>query len=367
MTLVVHPYAASRFVPCPGSVALEARYPETEKTEDQLAGRASHWAASELLRGADVAIGQVTPGDTVLDEEMIDGATMYADDVRAVPNHYVEYPIMVPVIQGDAKPLPAVIDAWALNAYVLDIWEYKFGHGYVEEFENWQLIGYAMALRDKLRLSDDTLYTVRFHVVQPRAHHRNGHKRVWEVNLGALRALFNKYEQAVHEARGPNPRCNPGAWCRDCRGRSACEAITAATYVGMDDSGTTLPLELDARATGLELQRVDRALMLLEARKTGLEQQAMHMITRSGQRVPGFDVATSVGRARWNMPDPDVVMIGQMLGVPLAKPQQAVTPEQARKAGMSEELVKQYSFRPNGGPKLVRDDGKALRRAFGTK
>ena len=49
---------------------MEAKYPETEDSPDSMAGTASHWAASEMLRGRKVAVGAKAPNGVFLDAEM---------------------------------------------------------------------------------------------------------------------------------------------------------------------------------------------------------------------------------------------------------------------------------------------------------
>ena len=67
----LRPSAASRWVPCPGSVTLCEQYPETgEESVPAAEGAAAHWAASEVLEsftqgGESGLILAANPRDTV--------------------------------------------------------------------------------------------------------------------------------------------------------------------------------------------------------------------------------------------------------------------------------------------------------------
>ena len=85
---------------------------------------------------------------------------------------------------------------------------------------------------------------------------------------------------------------------------------------------------------------------------------------KQGAAIPGWMAQQGQGREKWAMPLPEVIALGQMMGVDISKPG-AVTPKQAIKAGLPAELVKQYSETPFGEIKLVPDTVSASRRIFG--
>src|SRR5205085_9695018 len=82
-------------------------------------------------------------------------------------------------------------DAWVYSprSLTLDVFDFKFGHGFVSEFENWQLIGYAAGFLESLGIDGhaDQALRVNLHVVQPRAYHRAGPVRTWSVLASDLR------------------------------------------------------------------------------------------------------------------------------------------------------------------------------------
>lgn len=365
------PSSAARWMACPGSVLLEAGFPETEQNPAAAEGDAAHWAASELLTGAQVAVGQVTPNGAALTDEMIDAAELYADNVVSTVGAgraHVEERVAIPWVGDDCSGTP---DAWAMvqspdgKRSTLYVWDFKFGHRHVAAFENPQIIAYVCGLLDSMGIDGDRdqLIAVVIRIVQPRNYHRDGPTREWSVNAAQLRGLFNLMAAAAEATRAPNPPCVVNPECRDCRGRHACEALAASTAWTLDAATSSLPLKLPPEAVGAELRRVDRALELLKARRTGLEQDAVHTI-RAGGRVPFFKIEASAGRERWKSPAADVAAMGALMGLDLKKPLDVVTPAQARKKGMAADVVGAFAERPSGALTLVPDDGAETRQAF---
>ena len=132
-------------------------------------------------------------------------------------------------------------------------------------------------------------------------------------------------------------------------------------YLGQPD-----PVNLPPMALATELNILKDAAVILEARKTGLEQQAEMMI-RNGKVVPGWALERTVGRRYWNanVPAEEIAFMGDMMGQQLRKPLQLITPTQAIKAGIDEAVIEQYSSRPPGAVKLTRETTNHARKVFG--
>lgn len=71
-----------------------------------------------------------------------------------------------------------------------------------------------------------------------------------------------------------------------------------------------------------------------------------------------------MGRERWIKPEPEVIAMGELMGVKLGVTK-LVTPKQAIKAGMPEAVIKSFTETPRGELKLVPDDGTKARKIFG--
>lgn len=370
----LRPSAADTWVNCFGSVQMMAQFPPDNGPE-ALEGEAAHWAATETLAGHIVRVGDTAPNGVVITDEMIDGAAMYVAAVvqRIAPDEWhIEQTLPIPYVHEQNG---GTSDTWGLGyePWLLHVVDYKFGYGFVEVFENWQCLDYVSGAIHHLQSIGrwkpeyEERIIVEITIVQPRSYHRDGPVRSWRVKLSDLRAHFNILHNAAHEALKPNPPTTPGEHCRYCTARHACDALQRAALNVCDVAGTATPFNLTPAQTGAELRRLDYAAKLLAARKSGLEVQALSMI-KAGQSVPYYIAEASFGRLAWREGmETAVIAMGQLLGHDLAKPQQPITPTQAKNLGIDEAVISEYSHRPRGEIKLVPQDTTATRKIFGGK
>lgn len=359
--------SAPRWVKCAGSVPLEALYPEMEDSVDAANGTAAHWVAFELFHNRIVCEGLVAPNGVAVTQEMIDCGEMYADHLRLVAcfggTAVLERRVMIPYVHEQNWGTP---DAWVYNdqTRILTMIDYKFGHRFVDVFENYQLIDYVCGVLDELGINGatDQMLEVHFYIVQPRSYHRDGPIRLWKTTAAALRGYFNILQAAAQAALSPNPICTVNAECLDCRGRHACEASQRTGFSIMDISTSSVPVIMSAHAIGLELKMLYDAELLIKARKSGLEKQAeIHMMR--GEMIPNFMMQPTEGRQEWSKPVAEVIALGSLFGIDVKK-DALITPIQAVKAGLDAAAVAGYTMRKRGLT-LVIDDGSTARKAFG--
>lgn len=368
---IIAPSSAERRFQCPQSTLLESMYPEDDESEEAREGVAAHWAASEQLAGRLVDVGQIAPNGVVLTQQMCEGADLYYDDVvkslapfgLTPAQGRIEQPVAIPRVHALSWGTPDFSILLQGTPMRLMLWDYKFGHRWVDAFENRQCVEYAAGLTEGLSDLDPGV-EVTITIVQPRSFHRDGPVRRWRTTLAAMRALINQQSNAAHEALGPEPRATVGPECRDCRGRHACPQLQASALQAMDTARHIVPLELSPAAAGLELRLVREAQERLKARASGLEQQLESMI-RKGGSVPFWRLAPGESRERWKVPAAQVIATAQMLHLDVAKPPDVITPAQARAKGLDPALVELLAERPPAGMQLVEDDGSAARRVFG--
>lgn len=374
---ILSPSSAARRVACAGSRALESLYPDDEQSPHAREGEAAHFAAARGIiekptHGNNLPVAWAPNGEMITDE-MIEGAEVYRKHIFDVLNKLVgkldlgylviEKRIDISTIHPDCFGTP---DCWLFYGNDLHIWDYKFGHGYVEVFENWQLIEYAAGILEFIGINGitDRHTRVHFHIVQPRSYHRLGAIRSWEIIAADLRPYFNILRDAEAAAMHPGALCRPSPECTYCRGRHACQALQLSALSAVDVATSNGALELKPAQVGAELRILKRAADLLDARITGLSEQATSIVKRGG-RIPHFKLEEVIGRERWKVPIEEVVALGEFFGQPLTKPAEAITPKQAIKAGIPESVIATYVERPRTGMKLVPDDGKAARKIFG--
>jgi hypothetical protein len=377
--------AGARMVQCAGSVMMGMMHPETEESDDAREGTASHELATNMIdsfsrAGLDWpgdAVGQTASNGVVWTEESYEAALQYAEDVSDVmqrtgvfggPNLGIERRIAAPRIHDESWGTPdcSLFDS---HGGILYLWDYKFGHRVVDAVENWQLIGYAVGLLDEITggngLADQHIRIV-MTVVQPRAYHRQGTVRRWEVMGSDLRGYANILSRKAHEALGPDPQCITGPECLDCHGRHACTALQRAAMTAVAYLGKPTPDYLDADALSLEKRILDHAAELIKARRTGIDAQIEAMI-KGGGMVPGWALESGQSRQRWTVSPADVFALGDLLGVDLRKPEEPITPKQAIKAGIDGAVISAYSEIPSTALRLVEINGAATAAIFARK
>lgn len=352
---------------------MNAAYPEDPDSDSAQAaaeGTAAHWAMAEQMAGRLVMEGDQAPNGVLMTDEMIEAADLIVEDVRQTLAPYgmtladcvTESPVDIKRVHADCWGTPD-IRAW-LPGKRLVVWDLKFGHRYVSEFENLQLLGYAFGALDTAGISDlEASFDLR--IVQPRAYGQGGPIRSWVLTQAANgRALINVVSNAVHQALGDaTPTTRTGPACRDCRGRLGCEAFLRAGQDAMEYAGTAVPHDMPAEAMGVELRYARRAYDTLKARVEALEEQATSMIRR-GQRIPHWGVTNGDGRTEWSKPPKEVLAMGTLLGLQLTKPAAAITPKAAQKLGFPASLMEKFTIQKPGAAKLTLDDGSAARKIF---
>lgn len=366
------PSAAARWVRCALSATLEAAYPETEPSPKSLEGTAAHWVVQMLLQGTPVALNDQAPNGVAVTGDMIESAELVLEDIVAKLGHewrsvlFIERRVEIPRVHPDKNwgtPDYFAFKRMDNGNICLYLWDFKYGRKIVEVFENWQLVDYAAGLIDKAGVLD-TEVVVDFGIIQPRAFHRDGPVRHWRVLASDLRAQINILSNAAGLATSDNPKPTCGDHCEDCRGRVHCEAFQREGYKAADKAQDFGVLEMSPHALGLELRALTRARTLLDARVKGLESEAVALIKR-GERVPFWNLEQGMGRLAWKKSVAEIDALGQMLGIPLTKPDVAlITPTQAKAAGVPATLLDQYAEKPVGSAKLVFDDGTKARLTF---
>lgn len=348
-----------------------------ESSQASKEGEAAHtlckWAIDLVSRGLPAGNARaVTVDDVAVTDEMMDAVVMYAEDIGSVMrdtrvfggfNLGVEETLRMPYVSEEAF---GTCDCflYAEADRHLYIWDFKYGHGFVEVFENWQMLMYLAGIlhRYSINGSQDQELTVHFRLVQPRSYSSEGPIREWVFNASSARALINKLKTAADKALEADAECISGSWCKNCNARHACPAALKAGVMLYEAATTPMPVELSPEALGVQLSIMLRAQDQINNLVTGYETQA-EAILRRGDSVPGFTLKETQGRETWDKPVEDVIALGDAEGCNL-RIDDVVTPNQARKLGIDSEILKAYASRPARGLKLEPDSNLLARKVF---
>jgi hypothetical protein len=255
-------------------------------------------------------------------------------------------------------------DNWGTpDAYLIDmpgktiyIWDYKYGHGYVSERDNWQMIDYAAGVRETYGLNGP--FDVVMTIYQPRYYGPEGQLRTYRMPAHELAERIDTLRWAAQSA-SPRAQAVTGPECFHCSGRAACDAFARqVNRIGVVAMRTTPDLPTPA-SMGLELRWLHEAQKYLKARVTALEE----MVTAHPDGT-GYVVEQGFGREKWTVPPEEVFALGDLMGLEFRRPPEAITPAQAVKLGLDPEVKAEYSVKPKGAVSLVPLDKSRVVAAF---
>jgi len=316
----ISPSAASRWVACPGSVALCAASPKQKTSPAAAEGTACHELGEKLLKKT-ITRAQLTAmeGENIkvedfdieITEEMIEGAIFYADTIEE----------RVAELKAQGKPAPVVLEvekkvvATSIDEHVygttdaaayqkgntLIVGDLKYGKGVVVEVEdNKQGIIYAVGVMDTL--AGWAFDKVEIGIIQPRARHADGPVRWWSTTPKYLKERAAELKIAVAATREPNPKFEAGRWCS---GKAGCPVMLGATQkmAEVEFSDITKVASVnslrDVRTmTPAEMSTVLEWDEAISAWFDSIRERAKEML-QSGQEFPGFKLVDGKSNRKW--------------------------------------------------------------------
>ena len=367
------PSNAPRFVPCPGSVSLEAPFPRSPAHPVTAEGIALHWAVETVLRswidGSPETLDlknflncACPENGVIVTEEMIWAGGIYTASIWARCWPYpaglcVEAPVdlaqWVPGMRGRADVIWRSEDRSKLC--VLDL---KFGYGPKAAFENWQMLSYVLGA------IDDHTQEIEIVIVQPRGTSASDPVKTWTLTVDEFWVYARTLVDAAVEARSPAPRTVAGSHCRYCKAAAHCTTLRAAGMNAFDIGSAAIGAELSETEIAHELELLDRGKELVRARLDALEALAIARI-QTGHPVPGFAHKKSLGNRTWTMPARQVIEMGGMFDVDIEE-RKPLSPNQAEGRGLPREVIDKFTTRYELAAKLTRVDRNTAREIFRT-
>lgn len=396
------PSGAHRWMKCPGSVVLEADYPdEGSKYADE--GTAAHTLAAMCLQGsnsldADAFIGEVIKVENngkvrefPVTEDMAAHVQTYVDFVReAAQGGVLLVEVKVPIehvtgeigAQGTSDAI--IVETGAKRITVIDL---KYGMGVkVEAEDNEQMRLYALGALEECSLLGD-FDTVRMVIHQPRI---GGEPSEWTISLADLNrfaeqaAAAGDTYRAAANSLGDEPPINSamvdewaGAYlspseksCRFCKAKATCPALRAemaeivsgSAPASAEDFAQFVPVELDG--SGPNYLSVAMAKVgLVEDWCKAVRAEVERLLT-SGKPVEGFKlVAGRHGSRKWRSEDEaEALLKGFRLKVDEMYDKSLISPTSAEK------LLKGNAKRWQQAEALItRTDGKPSVAPIGDK
>jgi hypothetical protein len=358
---ILAPSSAERWGRCTGYLAMLEELPESEReqqdNEGAALGTAAHWYCAEELVGRRVATDSRAPNGVIIDAETAGAANVYVDHVRELMEHCDVSLVEERVSCDDIHELCwGTVDYGGYNRESRTIYvrDYKHGRKPVRAVGNYQLVCYALGVWQKLGRPTGVKFDTG--IVQPRVYRDGGPIQLWQPapNYYDLLPTIVQLQEAARAAVERAGRLRPGLHCYKCPALLRCPAICESIGAVEDwlDHATPQTTGKSPADVAVEWVILNRARKMLEYRLDAAG-EAIKAYAGRGHSMPAVDVAPSRGAEGWALPDDQVVAVGQMYGVDLAKPQAAITPRQARFAGMPEEGMRDLTQRPPGALKIT--------------
>lgn len=377
---LLRPSSAPIWSKCAGSYVLEALYPEDEESLKAREGTAAHYYVTEAVQGRVHPVGTLAPNGHPIDEEMVEAGQCFVDDAHAAVASTTRGGTMVPQCSFRVETrltMHGLIHALCEgtpDAYLLDragkrliVWDYKYGRGYVDPFVNAQLIAYAAGVFEAYELTAEDVaeMDVSLRIVQPRNYDDVGPVRRWDTKGRVIWAEIEVLARMAERATAPDAPTQTGEHCRYCTANHGCPAAQAVALNVVDMAGKSVPRDLPPAALGLHLRNLQAGVQRLKGHIDAVEATVMAE-TRKGVET-GWAITHGKARERWAKPPAEVFALGDMLGVELRKPPEAITPNQARDLGLDAAVIAAYAERPTGAAKLTPRDASTAARVFGGK
>ena len=358
------PSAAAHWVNCAGWLQMSRLFPERPDNPAGLEGTAAHYVLAEAFAGRIHPVGSLAPNGIAITQEMHEGAELFIANVPedALNCIHVEERTSGGSIHKDCWGTP---DVWWVRHNVLHVADFKFGHGFVDEWSNWQLICYAREIISVHPQFDGI--DIELHICQPRCFNQDSPWRTWKINEVELRKFVDILRTAANAAYSPEARCQSGDHCKHCSAIVHCpaaqEAASHAIHVSRIAEASNMPVE----AMGLMRGIIGDAQTMLKSMADGLDIE-LEATIRAGKSVRGWALKPGKGKTDWTVSMGEITALGDMFGVGLKK-EAVITPIQARalftKAGVDPALLEGYVGSTAGALKLVPSGEGDFRRVFG--
>lgn len=363
--IIVRPSSAGRWVNCAGSIQMESNVPEGLESDAAKEGTAAHWVAEMVLTNqvgcAEDLVDRQAPNNVIVDPDMARHSQGYVDRIRRRGLVFeAEKPFQYQLtdqimVQGTADCV-----SFDADTGILHVDDLKYGWRAVQVDGNWQLIAYAIGAYEWLKQTG--VQRIFVTIEQPRPYHMQGTVRTWEIPIAMIDAYKNVLAQKATEALQPDAMCQTGEHCHYCDALVFCPAAQQAGMNAVDVAHKAMSDHLTPEAMSMELDNLDRAKKMLEARMDQLHDLAKNNI-KSGKSIPGWGMQRGVGKAKWKE-GVDLNTMGMMFGKDLSN-KKPITPAEAVRRGIPKEFVDASKEIPETSPKLVRvDDDQTAQSMF---
>ena len=346
-----------RFMACNGYKSLGGIEPFNPSTEQTDEGNAAHWLCEQVYHGANAEdlIGKTAPNGLYITADMVEYCREY---LNVITSNECEVEVDTSH-SSDGWEIRGRADCIKFADGILTVADLKYGWRIVEPENNWTLISHAIAWCTKHQITPENIV---FTIYQPRPFHPQGTVREWTIDYTELMSLYQELSEILSH---PSSTVCSGSQCYKCQCLSQCPAAQIAAMNAIDVAEMAFDSEIENDKLVWMLANLKRAQEIIKQSYDAYEDLALHRL-KAGGRLKGYSMQQALGQTTWNDGiTSDVVKMMSGVDVRVDK---IMTPAQAKKAGVPEELIKSMTHRPDNGFKLVAvDENKMAEKMFGKK
>lgn len=351
-----------RFMNCTGSKVMGGVPPIDQNDELAQQGNAVHWLIEQVHNGrfsAEELIDRKADNGVYITPEMVEDTERYIADLKGgqveVNTSYKD--------NQDRWEIRGRADGIKFDGQELIIADFKYGWKIVEPEKNWTLISHALGFMFLNPSVMQNCKIVRFRIYQPRPFHPEGQVREWSIGPEELLSVY--WLQLEQTLSNPVYQCSTGDHCYKCEAFTQCPAAQKATMNSIDAAHKPFDAIVTNSELSYILDNLKRAEDMIKQAINAYDDLALQRL-KAGQSVKGYIAQMGKGKTVWKK-DTDANLIKMITGIDVTSPK-IVTPTQAKKLGLSEEVIESYTERPSTGLKLVRmDEAKKAEQLFGKK
>lgn len=351
-----------RVIACNGSRLL-GKLPEFEPDDTaRKEGNTVHWLIEQVFSGqftSSELIDRKSPDGVYITPEMVERIKTYLSEIKGFIEYDTSFEGFGYIIKGRA-------DNISFQDGILTVSDFKYGWRLVEVEENWTLIAHAIGFllpyvqSEEINVLND-IKRIDFKIYQPRPYHPNGEVRIWSINAQQLLDYHNKLNAIMSNLTDV---CSTGDHCKGCGSFAICPSAVKASMNSIDVSEKVFDFEIADEKLPPLLDDLHKAKKMIETSIKAYEDVACHRI-KSGRVIEGYALEQGMSNRQWNEGiTPEIIEI--ITGRNDLVEKKLVSPAQAEKKGLDEELVKSLTDRKKTSLKLCKiNPTKKVEKIFG--
>jgi hypothetical protein len=359
---------SSRWLNCPGSLALSDKAPPAPDSEYAIEGTKAHACLEFLLKnknggGAALAMARKTWPDDMVD---------HAAEAKAwILNEMHDDPgDLVCETRVDASPFTCegqfgTLDAAIVREFgVLTVIDYKYGAGVAVEPEgdgngNSQLVYYALGISHQYHHNFSHVELV---VIQPRAYHESGETtRTFLMSMEDLLSWEDIFLEGVENTLEEDAPLESGSWCKFCPAATICPEIKEQAFrnaqVAFTDEVGLISVPEPVMIKLPHLSTILDATYKMEAWIAKVRDHAFHVLKR-GEEIDGFKIVEKKSIRKWKDYESAAEDADLYYGAEAFTAPKLLSPAQFEKRFKASDFVMANTTKESSGVTMVRESDK---------